>query len=131
MERVKKYISGIDAVALAWIAGLAIGFLLQNEFADAISSVDTGALLIQLMVVPTILIFAVVSNIESRTKSEIPARMFVAITGGFQVGVIILAWRILTHWYANPENSHMEPMFVATGVSLAVLEWCRSKLKNL
>ena len=50
---------------------------------------------------------------------------FYWMVAGIEIGVFLVALKVLIDWYLTPENSHFEPLFVVTTISLALVEWAR------
>jgi len=120
---------------LGLVGGIYIFYFIEWDLAQPSDRVS----LIRLMIVPIVIagiiltsawIMATTIGAGNAFKSW-TAHLFSSFAGGFEISLFLAAWTILQRWISNPDISYLEPMFVAVGVSIAVLEYCRKLLGNL
>jgi hypothetical protein len=116
---------------IALILGLCIGFAVLSRFDEAVADTEAGVWLIRMMLLPVVLPYLAVTFARRLHASAVPVRLFVQFSAGLEVGYLILAWQVLMYWFRNPDEAQLEPLFVATGAALAVLEYCQVSLRGI
>lgn len=102
-------------------------------FSDLHSQNGIGALrFLALFLVPAFpaVLGVFVATVSKNTVEKIIVGWFSSIIFGFELAFALLSIAVLFFWYDTPDNSKLEPLFIAFGVAAASAEGMRRILDN-
>lgn len=128
---------GIQTIGV--VVGVVYGAVLFLVFDWDLSSSEERVNLVWYCVVPIILMALLVTYAKigfvaakvENTVSRIVTNAFVACAGGIEIAYFLFAWSILKRWLSSPDKDYLEPLFVAIGVAIAVLEYMRKMVQDM
>ncbi len=115
-------------IVFAAIAGMIYGFWVMSYYEGPETSSATGGWIIKATILPFVVVFLSLFYLRLVVRNDYIISLFEWYTGGLELPFLLLAWRVLLHWYSNPDKPELEPLFVAVGVALAALEYGRKAM---
>ena len=114
------------------IIAASIGFILTLAYQTMYSSMLEGEVkgvivIILILIIGPIVFGLVMLGSAFVNKFKELTGTFLWVIAGLEIGFMVIGFRVLIQWYLTPDNTHLEPLFVAIGIGIATLEWSRQR----